>query len=67
MAKQSSAAPNVKLLEPEPKRQRFEFASDTWNKNEAAIFAARAADGWNLVTVTESANFERRYYFKRPI
>lgn len=70
MAKVSSAAPKLQAAHPpvvEPPKQLFEFASDTWKNNEAQIFAARAADGWELVSVTESPNFERRYYFKRQI
>lgn len=60
MAKQSSAAPKADT-------RRFEYASDTWRNNEAEIFLSRSTDGWELVSVTESANHERRYYFKRQI
>lgn len=68
MAKPSSVAREPTPIK--PLVARFEFASvqhHAQNRREEAIFIEFAAAGWELVSVTESANFDRRYYFKRPV
>lgn len=61
MAKPSSAAPNQSAT-----RVRWEFGSEPLRRpgslDESKVFVKRSADGWELVTVTDSA-----YYFKRPL
>lgn len=73
MANPSSA---VRKVPPELPKQppapvaRFEFMSAQYHPQRAAesdIFVKFAAEGWELVSVTESANYDRRYYFKRPL
>jgi hypothetical protein len=70
MAKQSSAAREAQPAQPvATQSQRWEFASETLVApgSEPKIFERYSSAGWELVSVTESANHDRRYYFKRPI
>lgn len=69
MANPSSAARKIEPQKPSAARWEYFVAKldPSIRSSEAAILASASDGGWELVSVTESANFDRRYYFKRPL